>query len=357
MIKNMNLLDLNYEQLKELVVKKGLPVYRADQITDMLLSYKDWDEASNLPKNISDSFKEYCTLPLTIIKEVEGEDGTIKFLYKLVDGNMIEGVYLPNNYGNTICVSTQVGCKMHCSFCASGKDGFLRDLTSGEILSQVLAVNKKMGGTAKQRAISNIVLMGSGEPLDNYDNVISFLKNISSKRGLGISLRNVTVSTCGLVKQINRLAKEGLNVTLTISLHATDDEKRQKIMPVAKSNKIADIINAADNYYKATNRRVSYEYALTKDNSDNTSIAKLIDLLKDKNVHVNLIRLNEIDGQEVMGISEKRSLEILEKLTSSKIQATLRRSLGSDIEGACGQLKNHFVTANMTLNRLMKLMH
>ena len=338
----MNLLDLNHEQLKEIVVKKGLPAYRADQIMDMLLCYKDWSEVSNLPKNTSDLFSDYCTLPLEIIKEFKGENGVIKFLYKLQDNHLIEGVYLPNNYGNTICVSTQVGCKMRCAFCASGKDGFMRNLTSGEILAQVLLVNKIMGGTSKNRAISNVVLMGSGEPLDNYDHVVSFLKNISAKRGLNLSLRNITISTCGLVKQINKLAKEGLNVTLTISLHSTDDEKRKKLMPIASANKIMDIIAAADNYYKSTGRRVSYEYALTEESSDNTSVEGLIEFLKDKNAHVNLIRLNEIEGQEVRGVSERRSVEILDRLNNSGVSATLRRSLGSEVEGACGQLKNHF---------------
>lgn len=338
----MNLLDLNYEQLKEVVVKKGLPAYRADQIMDMLLCYKDWSEVSNLPKNTSSLFSDYCILPLEIINEFKGGNGVVKFLYKLQDNHLIEGVYLPNNYGNTICVSTQVGCKMRCAFCASGKDGFMRNLTSGEILAQVLLVNKIMGGTSKNRAISNVVLMGSGEPLDNYDHVVSFLKNISAKRGLNLSLRNITISTCGLVKQINKLAKEGLNVTLTISLHSTDDEKRKKLMPIASANKIIDIIAAADNYYKSTGRRVSYEYALTEENSDNSSVEKLIELLNDKNAHVNLIRLNEIEGQEVRGVSERRSIEILDRLNNFGISATLRRSLGSEVEGACGQLKNHF---------------
>lgn len=342
----MNLLDLNHEQLKEIVVKKGLPAYRADQIMDMLLCYKDWSEVSNLPKNTSDLFSDYCTLPLEIIKEFKGENGVIKFLYKLQDNHLIEGVYLPNNYGNTICVSTQVGCKMRCAFCASGKDGFMRNLTSGEILAQVLLVNKIMGGTSKNRAISNVVLMGSGEPLDNYDHVVSFLKNISAKRGLNLSLRNITISTCGLVKQINKLAKEGLNVTLTISLHSTDDEKRKKLMPIASANKIMDIIAAADNYYKSTGRRVSYEYALTEESSDNTSVEGLIEFLKDKNAHVNLIRLNEIEGQEVRGVSERRSVEILDRLNNSGVSATLRRSLGSEVEGACGQLKNHFAKSS-----------
>ncbi len=342
----MNLLDLNYEQLKEVVVKKGLPAYRADQIMDMLLCYKDWSEVSNLPKNTSGLFRDYCTLPLEIIKEFKGKNGVIKFLYKLQDNHLIEGVYLPNNYGNTICVSTQVGCKMRCAFCASGKDGFMRNLTSGEILAQVLLINKIMGGTSKNRAVSNVVLMGSGEPLDNYDHVVSFLKNISAKRGLNLSLRNITISTCGLVKQINKLAKEGLNVTLTISLHSADDEKRKKLMPIASANKIMDIIAAADNYYKSTGRRVSYEYALTEESSDNISIEKLIELLNDKNAHVNLIRLNEIEGQEVRGVSERRSVEILDRLNNSGVSATLRRSLGSEVEGACGQLKNHFAKSS-----------
>lgn len=342
----MNLLDLSHEQLKEIVVKKGLPAYRADQIMDMLLCYKDWSEVSNLPKNTSGLFRDYCTLPLEIIKEFKGKNGVIKFLYKLQDNHLIEGVYLPNNYGNTICVSTQVGCKMRCAFCASGKDGFMRNLTSGEILAQVLLINKIMGGTSKNRAVSNVVLMGSGEPLDNYDHVVSFLKNISAKRGLNLSLRNITISTCGLVKQINKLAKEGLNVTLTISLHSADDEKRKKLMPIASANKIMDIIAAADNYYKSTGRRVSYEYALTEESSDNISIEKLIELLNDKNAHVNLIRLNEIEGQEVRGVSERRSVEILDRLNNSGVSATLRRSLGSEVEGACGQLKNHFAKSS-----------
>lgn len=343
MIQAKNLQEFDFEEMKELVLSLGLPVFRARQIYEMVQSNKEWEEATNLPKNIKEKFLDYFTLALSIIKQQSGRDGVVKYLFKANDNNVIEGVFLPNKYGNTLCISSQVGCAMGCTFCASGINGLIRNLTPGEMLAQVLAVNRINGGTLQKRAISNVVIMGSGEPLDNYDNLIKFFALLSSEEGLNLSLRNVTVSTSGLADKIRKLADEKLPLTLTISLHSADDEKRKELMPVAKLFSVDEIISAADYYFEKTGRRVSYEYALTKNNSDMHSMYVLASKLKGKNVHVNLIRLNQVKEQDVIAADENKAEEALEFLVNYGIQATIRRSLGSDIEGACGQLRNHYL--------------
>lgn len=336
--------DLSYDELKILVIKREFPAFRATQIFNMALNHKDWNESTNLPSVVKDAFNDYNAVSVKIIEQIEGKNGVIKYLFLLSDNSIVEGVFLPNNYGNTLCISTEVGCAMGCVFCASGLVGLIRELTAGEMLGQILVVNRKQGGTKASRTISNIVLMGSGEPLANYDNLIKFLELVSCERGINISLRNITVSTCGLADKIVSLADAKLPVNLAISLHAAFDEKRRKIMPVANLFSINEVISAADYYYNKTGRRVSYEYAMTDENVDDNSIRKLALLLKNKNVHVNLIRLNDVAERTVAPASQARSIDIQKYLEDRGISVTVRRSLGSDVEGACGQLRNHFLS-------------
>lgn len=246
-------------------------------------------------------------------------------------------------YGNTICVSTQVGCRMNCAFCASGLEGLIRNLTPGEILGQVVMVNKD-NKIDDHRSITNIVLMGSGEPFDNYDNVIKFLKLVNDEKGLNISLRNVSLSTCGLCDKIKRFAEENLPVTLTISLHAPDDEIRGKIMPISKKYSIKDIMEAVKYYFEKTKRRIVFEYSLINNTNDkNEHAIKLAKVLKGLSCHVNLISLNPVKEKGLKSSSQDNTKLFMDTLIKNKISCTLRRSLGQDIEGACGQLRRKYI--------------
>jgi len=286
---------------------------------------------------------EYEDEPIKIIQTLKSADGTEKYLYKLADGNVIEGVFMQYKYGNTQCVSTQVGCRMGCKFCASTLGGRIRDLTSGEILAQVLTVNA-LKRTGKERAVTNIVLMGSGEPLDNYSNVITFLKNVSFGGGINISPRNISLSTCGLVDKMYSLAEEGLPVNLTVSLHSPTDEERVRTMPIAAKWKISEILAACENYFNKTGRRYIFEYALIHgENCDEAHAKKLISLLKGRPCHVNLIRLNEVKERSLVAAEEKEAYKFLAELQNGGLSATLRRRLGSDIGGACGQLRARYL--------------
>ncbi len=282
--------------------------------------------------------------PLEIIKTLHSSDGTEKYLYRLADGNIIEGVFMQYKYGNTLCVSTQVGCRMGCKFCASTLGGLVRNLTSGEILSQILKVNALHGGTPAKRAVTNVVLMGSGEPLDNYENVIKFLRNMAAEGGINISPRNVSLSTCGLVPRMYELAEEGLAVNLTVSLHNVTDEERARTMPIAKRYKISEILDACSNYFRKTGRRYIFEYSLIEgENSDERHADALIALLKGRPCHVNLIRLNDVKERNLAAASERGAQEFLKRLTDGGISATLRRRMGADIGGACGQLRAGYI--------------
>ncbi|MBO7178349.1 MAG: 23S rRNA (adenine(2503)-C(2))-methyltransferase RlmN, partial [Clostridia bacterium] len=287
------------------------------------------------------------------IKErLVGKDGTEKYLYALNDGNVIEGVFMPHRYGNTLCVSTQVGCRMGCAFCASGLGGLIRNLTAGEIIGQVLCVNRLHGGTPKDRAITNVVLMGSGEPLDNYDEVTKFLSILSAEKGINISLRNVSLSTSGLVPKIRELADSNLPVVLTISLHAATDEKRSALMPVNKAYPIKELIDSAKYYFEKTRRRVIFEYALVEGkNSDKKSADELARLLKGFPCHVNLINLNYVKEKGLRGIKGNYIKEFIDNLNKQGISATLRHSMGNDIDGACGQLRVKYLAEHDVVNR------
>lgn len=335
------ILDLNYEELKDYILSLNEPLFRAKQLFEGLHSGKKLKEMSNIGKALREKILEnFQDFPTQIYKKLESKDGTKKYVYKFLDGNIVEGVLMKYKYGYTLCVSTQVGCRMNCSFCASGLNGLVRNLTAGEILSQVLIVNRDLGGSVKERKITNIVLMGSGEPLDNYNNVIKFLKIISSVESLNISPRNISLSTCGLVDKIDKLSKENIPLTLTISLHSSNQQIREKLMPIAKAYKFEEVIKAAIRYFQKTGRRVIYEYAVIAGENDNLKNAEELakNLKGDYSFHVNIIPLNEVKERGLK--ASKNAYGFAEKLNKLGVSSTVRRTMGEDIEGACGQLRN-----------------
>ena len=336
--------DLNYNQIVELVARLGEKTFRAKQLYEGLTKGKRISEIAVLPTAFREELlKEYEDCPVEIIKTLKGADGTEKYLFRLADGNVIEGVLMKYKYGNTQCVSTQVGCRMGCAFCASTLGGRVRDLTSGEILSQVLLVNA-LHAQGKTRGVTNIVLMGSGEPLDNYDNVITFLKNVTAEGGINISARNISLSTCGLVDKMRALAEEGLPVNLTVSLHNTTDSDRARTMPIAKKWSIAEILDACTYYFEKTGRRYIFEYSLIEgENCDARHAEQLVALLKGRPCHVNLIRLNEVKERHLKALDDKNAYRFLGLLEKGGLSATLRRQIGSDIGGACGQLRINYL--------------
>lgn len=340
------LFDYTKEELEKAVIEAGLPKYRAGQIYRNLVAGKAISEMSDLPSAFREKLlEEYVDQPVRIIKKLESQkDGTVKYIFALHDGNVVEGVLMKYKYGNTQCVSTQVGCRMGCKFCASTLGGLIRNLSAGELLATVAAANRDAGGDLKNRKITNIVLMGSGEPLDNYDNVIAFLRRLASPDNLNVSPRNVSLSTCGLVPKMYKLAEEGLPINLTVSLHAATDDKRKQTMPIANSYSIAEIIAACKNYFKATGRRFIFEYSLVKGVNDGDDDAQnLIKLLKGLPCHVNVIRLNEVKETGLKRTDDKKAYSFCEKLNAGGVSATVRRLMGSDIEGACGQLRAKFI--------------
>jgi len=333
--------EYTLNELKAEMDQRSVKRFRAEQIFSFTNNYVPIEDMSNLPKELREELaKEFTSTPITILKEYISKDGTIKFLFKLLDDNIVEGVLMKYKYGNTICISTQVGCRMGCVFCASGIDGKVRDLTAGEMVSEVLAVNKYLGGGLKEdRQITNIVLMGSGEPLDNYDNVVKFIKLISSNEGINISQRNISLSTCGIAPKIKKLADEDLGITLTISLHATTDENRQKIMKIANAYSLADLIESIQYYYKKTKRRIVFEYILSKGNVSANDARRLASLTKGLSSHVNMIPINKTPTSPLLPANKEKVTEFFESLKQYGISATTRRTLGSDIDGACGQLR------------------
>lgn len=336
--------DLNFAELTALTQELGEQKYRAGQLYRGIMRGSRISDISDLSKSFREKLLErFEDEPVRIREAFSSSDGAEKYLFELSDGNLVEGVLMSYKYGRTQCVSTQVGCRMNCAFCASGLH-FLRDLTAGEILAQVLAVNARAGGTAERRAVTNVVLMGSGEPLDNYDNTIRFLRNVTAEGGICISPRNISLSTCGLVPAMYRLADEGIPLNLTVSLHAADDEERARIMPVAKVYKIADILAACENYFEKTGRRYIFEYSLIAgENTSREHAEALIRLLRGRPCHVNLIRLNEVKERGLRGIGEKEAYRFLGMLEKGGLSATLRRTIGADVGGACGQLRASYL--------------
>lgn len=336
--------DLDYNAICALMQSLGEPKFRAKQLFIGLTQGKSISKISVLGAGLKAKLlEEFEDAPLEIVKTLKSADGTEKYLFRLADGNIIEGVLMKYKYGNTQCVSTQVGCRMGCKFCASTLGGRVRDLTSGEILSQVLLVNS-MHAEGRQRGVTNVVLMGSGEPLDNYENVVNFLKNVTAADGINISARNISLSTCGLADKMRLLAEEGIPVNLTVSLHSTTDAERARTMPVANKWKIAEILRACEYYFSKTGRRYIFEYALIDgENCDAKHAEELVELLKGKPCHINLIRLNEVKERSLAAAGEKQAYRFLGLLQKGGLSATLRRRTGADIGGACGQLRASFL--------------
>ena len=332
-----NIRDLYLEEIENDLLEIGEKKYRAKQIFAWLFRGVDsFDEMTDLSKELIAELKEiYYIKNLEVANFVESKDGTVKYLMRLNDGNCIESVKMKYKYGNCACVSNQVGCKMGCNFCASAKIGFVRSLTPGEIISQILEIEKQSG-----EKISNVVFMGIGEPLDNYDNVLKAINLINNPKGLNIGARHISISTCGLVPKIKKLADENeLQCNLCISLHSSRDEVRTSMMPINKTYSIKEVIEACKYYIEKTNRRITFEYALVDGVNDSYEDAMhLAKLLKGMLCHVNLIPINKIKD----GIYEKSStdkiLAFRDALNSKGIVATVRRELGSDISAACGQL-------------------
>ena len=333
-----NIKDYNFEELKQEMQELGEKPFRAEQIFKWIYQekVKTFNEMTNLSLELRKKLEEKYTLcNYNIQRKQESKDGTIKYLFDVLDGNAIETVLMRYHHGNSICVSSQIGCKMGCKFCASTGINFIRSLTSGEIVEQIIAVEQDTG-----EKISNVVFMGIGEPFDNYDNVVNAIKIINHPKGLNIGARHISISTSGLVPKIYQLAEENIQCTLSISLHATDNEKRSSMMPVNDSYPIEELMKACKDYIKKTNRRISFEYALAKDNNDNLEDAKqLVKLLKGMLCHVNLIPINKIENGKYDKSSNENIMKFRDYLNDHGIVATIRRELGSDIDAACGQLR------------------
>ena len=333
-----NIKDYDIKELKEELVELGEKPFRAEQIFKWLYQdkVKSFDEMTNLSLELRKKLEEnYTICNFNILKKQESKDGTIKYLFDVLDGNAIETVLMSYHHGYSICVSSQIGCKMGCKFCASTGINFARSLTSGEIVEQILAVEQDTGVR-----ISNIVFMGIGEPLDNYENVVNAIRIINNPKGLNIGARHISVSTSGLVPKIYKLAEENIQCTLSISLHATNNEKRSSMMPVNNSYPIEELMQACKDYIEKTHRRISFEYALAKDSNDNLEDAKeLVKLLKGMLCHVNLIPINKIENGKFSKSSNENIMKFRDYLNDHGIVATIRRELGSDIDAACGQLR------------------
>jgi len=333
-----NIKDYNLDKLKEEMISIGEKSYRAEQIFKWIYveNVTNFNEMTNLSLELREKLTENYTLGIyKIIKKQESSDGTKKYLFDVLDGNAIETVLMQYKHGYSICVSSQVGCKMGCKFCASTGIAFIRSLTSGEIAEQILAVERDTG-----IKISNVVFMGIGEPLDNFENVIKAIKTINNPKGLNIGARHISISTCGLVPKIYEIADMDLQCTLSISLHATTNEKRSKMMPINNKYNIEELMKACKYYIEKTNKRISFEYALAKDNNDNLDDAKaLVKLLKGILCHVNLIPINKIENGQFDTSTNENVIKFRDYLNERGIVATIRRELGDDIEAACGQLR------------------
>lgn len=333
-----NIKDYDLQDLQEELVSIGEKKYRAEQIFKWLYveKVKTFDEMTNLSIELREKLKEnYDMCNYNILKKQESSDGTKKYLFDVLDGNAIETVLMQYHHGKTVCVSSQIGCKMGCKFCASTGVQFVRNLTAGEIVEQIVAVEQDIGDR-----IANIVFMGIGEPLDNYDNVIKAINILNNQKGLNIGTRHISVSTSGLVPKIYDLANENIQCTLSISLHATTNEQRSSMMPINNRYNIEELMKACKDYIKITNKRISFEYALAKDNNDNLDDAKrLVKLLKGMLCHVNLIPINKIENGQYSKSTNENILKFRDYLNDNGIVATIRRELGSDIDAACGQLR------------------
>lgn len=338
-----DLRSMDQQQLETFLADLGQPKFRAKQIFSWLHQkrVKSVDEMSNLPVTLRENLKEQSELCVLEVRRklVSELDGTVKYLYALPDGECVESVLMRYKHGNSICISSQVGCKMGCAFCASTKAGFIRNLKAGELLEQIYRTEEDLG-----LRISNVVLMGIGEPLDNFKEVLRFLQLINSPLGANISMRNISLSTCGLVERIDELAECRLGLTLSISLHASDDETRNRIMPVNQRWNIEELLASCKRYTDRTGRRISFEYALIAGENDSKEQAvRLAALLKGHLCHVNLIPVNTVQETDFRRSDKKRVAAFQETLQQHGINATVRRTLGADIDAACGQLRREHI--------------
>ncbi|MDD3303522.1 MAG: 23S rRNA (adenine(2503)-C(2))-methyltransferase RlmN [Clostridia bacterium] len=343
----MDISNLTMEELEAYIEELGEKKFHSKQIYKWIhkIGVTHFDEMTDISKSLREKLKERAyILNMEVIEvQISKKDGTMKFLIRLNDNAAIESVLMKYNYGNTICVSTQVGCKMGCKFCASTKEGYERNLSGSEIEGQIQTIQRYTN-----ERISNVVYMGIGEPLDNYDNVIKSIKLINHPLGLNIGARHLSLSTCGLVPNIYQLADENTQCTLSISLHATLDEKRKEIMPIANRYSIKEILDACKYYIKVTGRRISFEYALIYGKNDSYEDAmRLVKLLRGMIAHVNLIPINEIKEKEYKKATEKSVESFMNTLNSCGIVTTVRRELGSDIDAACGQLRKKYIDKNL----------
>lgn len=338
-----NLGDFTYDELTEYMVSLGEAKFRSKQIFSMIQKgCESIDDLTTLSKALREKLKENCDIYLPVIerKLTSKLDGTIKYLLRLKDGNIIETVAMKYHHGVSVCISSQVGCAMGCTFCASTLNGKVRNLLPHEMTGQIIRVMKDLG-----ERVSNIVVMGIGEPFDNYDNLMVFLKNINHSEGVNLGYRHITVSTCGIVPKIRKFAEEGIPVNLAVSLHAPTDEYRKAIMPVAKVYELSELIESCRYYFEKTGRRITYEYALIEGKNSSDECARLlVELLGGDNCHINLIPVNDVKERGNVRVSKKRVEEFKDMLQKGHITATVRRELGSDISASCGQLRNSAIT-------------
>lgn len=336
--------SLSLEELKEEFALLSEKAFRATQTYDWMHKklVRNLDEMTNLSKDFRQMCKEkffFTSLEMLQMQE-SAIDGTRKYLFRLYDGNVVESVWMKYKHGNSVCISSQVGCRMGCKFCASTLDGLARNLLPSEMLEQIYAISIHTG-----ERVSNVVVMGTGEPMDNYDNLLQFLKLLTDENGLHISARNVTVSTCGIVPNMRKLAKEHLQITLALSLHATTDEKRRKLMPIANKYSIKELMETCQYYFEQTGRRITFEYSLVGGVNDTRQDAEeLAALASSLNCHINLIPVNPIKERDFIQSEEKSILAFKKLLEKHRINVTIRREMGRDIDGACGQLRRSFMT-------------
>lgn len=334
--------SMTIDELKKLMTTLGDKPFRAKQIYSWLHEHlvTSYDEMTNLSKSLREKLKEY---PVTALKMVDVQtsriDGTQKYLFRLNDGNVIESVLMRYKHGNSVCISSQVGCRMGCRFCASTLDGLVRGLTPSEMLDQIYQIGRDTG-----ERVSNVVVMGTGEPMDNFDNLLKFIELLTDENGLNISQRNVTVSTCGIVPRMRELADKKLQITLALSLHASTQEKRLELMPVANKYEIHEVIDACRYYFEQTGRRITFEYSLVGGvNDTDEDVRNLCRLIKGINCHVNLIPVNPIKERDYVQPDVRVTTEFKNKLEKNGINATIRREMGRDIDGACGQLRKRYM--------------
>ncbi len=335
--------SLNQKELGDFLHSLGEKTFRAKQIYPWLhvKHVENFDEMTDISNKLKEKLKENCVL--TVLSQMQVQcsrlDGTRKYLFALSDGNMVESVLMRYKHGNSVCISSQAGCRMGCRFCASTLGGLVRNLTPGEMLDQIYRIQKDIG-----ERVSHVVIMGTGEPLDNYDNFLKFIQMLSDDNGLNISQRNITVSTCGIVPNIRRLAEEKLQITLALSLHASSQEKRQELMPVANKYEIHQVIDACEYYFKKTGRRITFEYSLVGGVNDSKEDACLLaGLIRGLNCHVNLIPVNPVREREYVQPNHQVVLNFKNELEKYGINVTIRREMGRDIDGACGQLRKRFI--------------